>query len=556
MPINRFLILTLLVLLTPAALHPLHFTDPEDPDILARKIVDEMTDEELAGQVLMFGYPGTEPNPETLRWINDRDLGSIKIFGWNGKNLEQLVRTIGSYQKAAQKNRFGIPLFIATDQEGGTVRHITDRTSQTPGSMSLGASPLLYDTWMTARYIGQELRTLGVNMNFAPVIDIYNNPDGSYIHTRCFSDDPVGTGLNGLAFCRGQETAGIISTAKHYPGHGNTSVNSHGRLPVINVTLEEFRSVELIPFTMLVRENVPAIMVGHISFPKITGSDIPSSLSSFFITEVLKEELGFTGIVVTDDMTMYGVREAGGGIPVLCVRTLRAGSDLVLISRGRSVQERAWTLILKTMKTDPAFRARVKDAARRVIRIKLLYLRGERAVPLFPDPAEIRTGIPAPGSQDFFFDQAARSIALVRKGRIPLSPENSGRVLLISSYKQFLDEGEKRFPKADQYRFAWEPNRAEQQQSILWLKRNAKTYDTIIFCLSSEKEVPILQALEPLGDKVVVLSVFSPLPLKRVPWVKSALAAYSTLHNCLVSGFAVLCGDYEPEGKVPIRLDF
>jgi beta-N-acetylhexosaminidase len=552
---KRMTALPLLLFLSAARLFSLHFNDPGDPDILARQIVDGMTDEELAGQVLMFGYQETDSNSETLEWIARRGLGSIKVFGWNGKDITKLARTVGAFQTTAGKSRFGIPLFIATDQEGGIVRHITDRTSQTPGSMSLGASPLLYDTWMTAWYIGLELRALGVNMNFAPVIDIYNNPDGSYIHTRCFSDNPVGTGISGLAFCRGQEAAGVISTAKHYPGHGNTSVNSHGKLPVIDVTLEEFRSIELVPYKILVRENVPAIMVGHISFPRITGSDIPSSLSSFFITTILKEELGFKGVVITDDMTMYGVRAAGGGIPALCVKSIRAGADIVLISRGDEAMKGVWDMVLKTMKIDPDFRARVKDAAFRVVRIKLLYLRGDKAVPLIPDPDMAGTSIPADGSGPFFFDQAARSITVIRKGRIPLTPQNAGKVLILSSYKQFLEEGVRRFPGAETYLFAWEPFKEEQSAAISWLAPRAGRYDTIIFCLSSEKDVPILQSLKSWGSQVVVISVFSPLSLKRVPWTETAIAAYSTLKNCLTAGFAVLCGDYEPEGKIPINLD-
>ena len=533
--------------------YSLNFYDDEDPEVLARKIVDEMTDEELLGQIMMLGYTGTEPSEELLTWIKERQIGGVKIFGWNGTDSVQLPKTVSAYQKAAAGGRFGIPLIIATDQEGGTVRHITDKTTPTAGSMSLGSDGLPYDSYMTGYYIGRELRSLGINMNFAPDIDIYNHPDGSIMGTRCFSGDPYQTGILGLSFYKGQEDCAVISTAKHFPGHGNTSVNSHGKTPVIMSTPEEFYKTEMVPYRMLVKEGIPAIMVGHLSFPEITGNMEPATISTRLLTDLLKNDIGFKGMIISDDMLMYGVRLAGGGIPMLCLKSVEAGVDMILISRAPKTYYAIWDLLYETMKENPQFQARVKDAAYRVILTKLRYLKRADAVPLYPDrenPSEELQAAVSDSSR-FFFDQACRSIAVVKNRDIPLD-ENEKKILLAGGYTNFINTGKCRFPKAETYKFPAEPVSSERQKAINDLKAAAGRYDVIIFCLSDEFDRQILEALKPYGNKIIVLSISTPLYLKDLPWIETAVAAYSSLETSFTAAFGVIAGDYEAEGIIPI----
>ena len=208
-------------------------------DELAAKITDEMTDSELLSQTFMFGWAGAEPPELLYQWV-ERGLGSVKVFGWNTDDIYLVAKSITGLQTQAAEGRFQIPLFVATDQEGGWIRHVKGDTSITPGNMAIGAGGYPSDSWYTAYYISREIKTLGINMNFAPTVDLFTDHDSSIIGTRSFGDDPDKTGILGAAFVSGSEAAGVLATAKHFPGHGDTSLDSHGKLPVINIDFDSF----------------------------------------------------------------------------------------------------------------------------------------------------------------------------------------------------------------------------------------------------------------------------------------------------------------------------
>ena len=162
--------------------------------------------------------------------------------------LQKLAENIGLMQEKASRTKLRIPLLTATDQEGGWVRHIKFNTSETAGNMSLGASGIASDSLMSSLYINRQLKVLGINMNFAPTVDLFTNHDSTIIGTRAFGDDPDKAGILGSAFLSGSEAAGVIPTVKHFPGHGDTSLDSHGKLPVINVDFETLKKRELVPY--------------------------------------------------------------------------------------------------------------------------------------------------------------------------------------------------------------------------------------------------------------------------------------------------------------------
>ena len=204
----------------------------------AERIIEQMSAEEIVAQTFLVGWPSREPTPELLEWIRRRNIGGIKAFGWNSGNLTQLARTIGTLQQEALDTPHGIPMFTATDQEGGWVRHIRGSTAVTPGNMAIGATGYPYDAYKSGYYIGRELRALGINMNFAPTVDVYRNFEAHVIGPRSFGSDPVIAGTLGGAYVRGLEESGVISTAKHFPGHGGASGDSHGTLPVLSAVVD------------------------------------------------------------------------------------------------------------------------------------------------------------------------------------------------------------------------------------------------------------------------------------------------------------------------------
>lgn len=549
----RLIAFMLIALFSLAHVYALDFTDALPPDELAAAIVSAMSDEEALAQTFMLGWIGTEPSPLILDWIRQRRVGGVKVFGWNTDDTLALAKSIGEMQSAAladSANRVGdaaagdfhIPLLVATDQEGGWIRHVKGLTSETPGNMAIGASGRPADAYWSGYYIGRELAALGINMNFAPDVDVYTNRDSVIIGPRSFGADPIAVAVLATAFVKGQSAAGVIATAKHYPGHGDTPLDSHGILPRIDAPFETLWERELLPYRFLAQNGLPAVMSGHLAFPKTEAGDSAASLSPWFLGEVLRQRIGFDGVVITDDLMMIGALSGAGSLAQAAKQALMAGNDILMFSSTPSLNASVWTTLLAAMKNEAAFQARVRDAARRVLALKLRYLRGENAVPLAPDIARIKERVPDTEGAGFFLDLAARSVTLV-KGELPLSPASAGQVLLVGEYGEFLRTGRRAYPNALTCRYnALSP-------SLI------RASDTIIFCLADADGLPYLQSLRASGKRVIVFSVLSPVYLDAVPWVDGAIAVYSYAPVSFTAGFSALLGHIPAEGRLPFPLD-
>ncbi len=515
---------------------------------LASRIASSLSGEDLLAQTFMLGYVGTDMTAEMAQWIGERRIGGAKIFTRNISGLPALAADVSWAQKKARSSGAGIPLFVATDQEGGWVRHVKGETSVSAGNLGLGASGLPRDAYLTGRYLGQELAALGITMNFAPTVDVYANPKASAIGPRSFGSDPVKAGLLAEAYVEGMRSAGIMCTAKHFPGHGSADADSHGSLPVITAAMETLRGRDLVPYRMLAKGRLAAVMSAHLAFPSILGDLTPSSLSRYFITDVLRGELGFTGIVITDDMEMEGALSGGIDVPTACLRALKAGNDMVLISHSPPLQEKAWALLVKEMKTDAGLRASIRASAERIIRTKLEYYRGADA----PKTAALSSAetagpsgpIPAAGAGDFFFQNACRSVSLISDKRIPLEG-GAGGILLCGQYEQFIREGMRRYPAADALLLT--------EDAMGAIAAAAGKYGAIVFCLSDADDLRALRTLEKYAGKVLVISALSPVLLSEVPWVQTAVAVYGFGADSFRAGFAVLAGDFTPVSPVPLE---
>ncbi|MDR2467413.1 MAG: glycoside hydrolase family 3 protein [Spirochaetaceae bacterium] len=525
------------------------FAGNEDEKTLASKLIDAMSDEEALAQTFMFGwYEGVEaPLPLIEEWIRRRRIGGVKVFGRNTTDITRLARTIGNFQRLALGHAAHIPLFVATDQEGGLVQHVRDETSRTPGAMAIGAAGFPEDAYRAGFYIGRELSLLGINMNFAPTVDLFTNHDSILIGPRSFGDDPVKTGILAAAFARGQLSAGIIPTAKHFPGHGDTALDSHGVLPLINADFDTLWERELIPYRMLIKERIPAVMSGHIAFPNTKAKKTPASLSPWFIGEVLREKLGFDGLVITDDLWMNGATMSAGSLSDAAKQALLAGNDIIMISETPMLDAPLWTNLTRSMREDGEFKKQVRRAAQNVVRAKLRHLRGNHAVPVIPDTARLRSGIPDRDGATFFQDLAVRSATTVmsKEGAFPLPAARAGRVFLPGQNLDFFKAGRFAYPGARSY---WYEAPASGE-----LIATARDSDTIIFYLKSSEGLEVLRALQPLGKRIIVLSVLSPVHLKQLSWVDGAVAVYSDSYESLVAAFAAITGTVTPTGTIPFK---
>ncbi len=553
MIVYRFLTVLIILCLLPLTVFaaPDFFSDTDD-ELLLKQLLSEMSDEQLLAQMMLLGYMGDAPTAEILDWISEKEIGGIKIFGWNVSSTANLASNIARMQRQSQQTGMKIPLFIATDQEGGWVRHIHTGTSETSGNMSLAASRIPADSFKTGYYIGMELHALGINMNFAPTVDVYSNPEAHVIGPRAFSDDPRLAALLASAWYKGMDSAGIICTAKHFPGHGDADKDSHGALPIISADIETLWERDLLPYRYLVKENIPAIMSGHLAFPNVTGSEIPASLSPIFLGDVLRDRIGFNGLIITDDLMMNGVQLLPINTAEICKAAIDAGNDIILISRTAEIQQKVWIYLTEQLRIDSEFRQRVRESAERVLRAKLKYLKPETAVPLFPDPEAVRKLVPDQDGESFFFDQALRSTTVIRSsGDDGLTP--SGRILLAGQLERFFSAGLKEFPEADTFRFDYSPFYSASDSVKNRFARTVENYDTVIYCLANPNSAEVLESISGTDTDIIVLSVLTPVYLREMPWIENAVAVYGVSTDSFTAGFAALGGKIQPQGSLPIK---
>lgn len=523
---------------------------------LADFLVSKMTDEELLSQILMFGWAGAEPSDLLNQWVLDRGLGSVKVFGWNTDDLIQVAKSVTALQQKSQSRRLRIPLFVATDQEGGWIRHVKGETALTPGNMAIGASGYPIDAYYSGFYINREIKALGINMNFAPTVDLYTNHNSSVIGPRSFGEDAEYVGELGAAFVAGSLAAGVIPTAKHFPGHGDTSLDSHGNLPQINVDYNTLENRELVPFKYLIAEKVPAIMSGHLGFPKIIANGEPASLSKIFLTDILRNKLHYEGLVITDDMMMNGATMYAGSLSNAFRLAIEAGNDIVISSTTAKLDEALWTLNLTEMRRSTIFKQTVQKAARRVLFYKLTYFKSGNAAPLYPDVTTINQHIPDREGQQFFLSQACRSITLYKKGNLPYKPRANERILLAGQkqFPEFFEEAHKRYNITAEFKYDYEMGPIQADWMGNNIEKMALSYDTIIICVANERNASVAERLAKLkGKRVIIVSVLSPVPVMQFKWADTIIFGYSYSPYTFKAIFGVLDGDYEAKGVLPLN---
>ena len=286
------------------------------------------------GQRIMAGFPGTEIDEEFRALIHDYKIGNVILFRRNVESRAQLARLCGELKELIFSETGAQP-FIAIDQEGGVVTRLSDDMINTPGGMALSAAG--GDAPYRAGYITAcELSRAGVNFNLAPVLDVNSNPDNPVIGVRSFGDDPEKVLENALMFLKGTLDGGVMACGKHFPGHGDTAVDSHLGLPAVGKARAELDSCELRPFRAAIKAGIPAIMTSHVLFPQLEPERLPATMSRRILTGLLRDELGFGGIIISDCMEMQAIAKYYGTVNGAAA-SIAAGADLVCISHTASL---------------------------------------------------------------------------------------------------------------------------------------------------------------------------------------------------------------------------
>ena len=290
----------------------------------------EMTVKQMLGQKLIFGFHGTELSEEFKALIREYKIGNVILFLRNVASADQLRRLCAEIQTLILEVT-GYPAFIVIDQEGGMVSRLSADAVTVPGTMAISATDDPDNARIAAEITIRQLRGLGVNFNMAPVLDVNTNPANPVIGVRSIGDDPNRVALYGEAAVRAYENTGVYCCGKHFPGHGDTSVDSHIGLPRVEKTIEELERSELIPFRRCIEAGIPAIMSSHILFPNIEKENVPGTMSRTIITDLLKNRLGFRGLVFSDCLEMDAIQKYYGTANGM-VAAIKAGIDLVEIS--------------------------------------------------------------------------------------------------------------------------------------------------------------------------------------------------------------------------------
>jgi len=281
------------------------------------------------GRLFMAGMPGPELDGATEALIRDHCLGGIILFARNIKNPIQLASLCGTLQEVAMKHH-GIPLFLAVDQEGGRVARLKAPFTLFPGNSAIGNDPRPVDRAMEFGIItAREMTLVGLNMNMSPVVDVRWGEPEKHLDGRIFSDDPEKVALLGQNVVKSLQENGVMAVAKHFPGLGRATLDPHHHLPTIEANIGEIEEINLPPFRAVIEQGVSAVMTSHAIYPALDPGD-PGTLSNKIVTGLLREKLGFEGLIITDDLEMGAIKK-GWGVARGAVAAFEAGSDLLLI---------------------------------------------------------------------------------------------------------------------------------------------------------------------------------------------------------------------------------
>jgi beta-N-acetylhexosaminidase len=327
---------------------------------MARTSLDLRT---LAGQLLTFGFDGTEASSGLRSTLKTLKPGGIILFARNIESPRQTHALLKAVQKEA-----AMPLFRCVDMEGGTVDRLKNVIGPAPSVQEVveaGFRPFYREH---GRLIGAEVGALGFNVDFAPVLDLRFDSSVGVLGSRTVSKDPKATVAYAKEFLRGLKDVKVAGCGKHFPGLGEGKLDSHEALPVVHKSWKALWAEDLVPYRVLARQ-LPFVMVAHCAFPEVTGEALPASISKKWIGEVLRKKIGYTGLVVSDDLEMGGVLKVAS-IEEAAVQTVQAGADMYLVCHNEELVLRAYEAILKEAERSSRFRTKVETAAQRILLAK------------------------------------------------------------------------------------------------------------------------------------------------------------------------------------------
>jgi beta-N-acetylhexosaminidase len=328
----------------------------------------EMTSREKIGQLFMVGFLGTSVTPDLAAFIRDYKPGGVILFSRNLESVEQIVQLTNDLQHCSPKS----PLLISIDQEGGRVSRLPKGFTIFPPCELIGRCHSGELAYAAAATIAKELKAVGINMNMAPVLDVNSNPDNPVIGDRAFGSAAETVIEMGLVTAAGLHDHKVVACGKHFPGHGDTNADSHKELPVVEASRDRLETVEFPPFRRAVAAGIATLMSAHVLY-KALDDQLPATLSREVMTHLLREQMGYDGVVLTDDLEMHAIVDHYGPGDA-AVRALLAGCDMLLICKEREREIAAFEAVEKAVASGAIDTARLDQSVARIQRVKQRYL--------------------------------------------------------------------------------------------------------------------------------------------------------------------------------------
>lgn len=549
-----------------------------------RETVARMSPAELVGQLFVsraYGHSATDPDPEdaernqahfgvrtAAELVARYHLGGIVYFGWahNTRTPHQIAELSAGLQRAAADSGAGIPLLLSVDQEHGAVARVGRPATLLPGAMALGALALgtrapgsdasTAEARRAARVAGAELAAMGIRHNYAPVADVNVDPANPVIGVRSFGADPHAVAALVAAQVRGYQGAGVAATAKHFPGHGDTGTDSHVGLPLMRHTRAQWEELDEPPFRAAVEAGVDVVMTAHIVFPALDPSGDPATLSRPIVTGILRERLGFRGVVVTDALDMAGVRQKYGDdrVPVLA---LKAGCDQLLNPPDLGLAHRS---VLAALESGELSRARIEESVLRILELKARRGLSDGAALPTADAAratvDATVGIPAHLAAAGEIADRTTTLLANPVGLLPLDPA-SRPLLLVTGTDPASPTGTTGPPTAVLARelsaLGCRATAAPPARAVAAAPGNA----AVLVCTynvpeGASPQRDLVTGLLATGVPVVLVALRNPYDPARLPDCAAALATYTWTDAELRAAARVVTGAVRPAGRLPV----
>ena len=486
---------------------------------------------EKVGQLFVSAVPGMTAAEGGADLVRRYHLGGVIYFGANLRDAAQVARLSNGLQRAAMAQAPAVPLTIGTDQEGGLVSRLDGILATFPSQLAAGATrdPALVEE--AERATGRQLRAVGINLDYAPVADVNVAPANPVIGTRSFGSQPALVAAMTQAAIAGFHAAGVASAAKHFPGHGDTNVDSHTGLPVIRHSLRQWREIDAPPFEAAIRAGADMIMSAHIAVPALDGSADAATLSPEIITGVLRVSLGYQGVVTTDSLQMAGVRQRYSDAQI-AVRAIQAGCDQLLMPQRLQT---AYDAVLGAIRAGEISMARLDESVRRILTLKLD--RGLFTSPYVDSSAAARQ-VDTAADRSVAARVADRSVTLLR---------NAGRVLPLHRGARVYVTGTGAAPLA-----------AALERAGAVIAGSARGANAIVAATTDAIRDPVQQAavhcLLAGYAPVIVVATGKPYDLGLFPTAAAAAAAYSGTAVSMTAVAGVLMGAVRPSGLLPVAV--